>query len=94
MLSLRSEDKIRARRHDMKRGPTTSEDSRRRRAGETLKLRTDKREELMAKRRRDLTPELGMGAEMMEVVTQRVRFGLFLKFLEGRLLLTLPIPLI
>jgi hypothetical protein len=74
MLSIRSEERIRARRLDLRRGTVSAEDTRRRRAGETVRLRQEQRDEILTKRRRDVTPESGIGAESAEVVTQRVRF--------------------
>lgn len=79
MLSLRLEDKIRARRLELGRGPASAEDTRRRRAGDALRLRNDQREEAMAKRRREVTPETGIGAESAESVSLKVR-GLLLPF--------------
>jgi hypothetical protein len=73
MLSLRSEERIRARKLDLRRGPTNTEDTRRRRADETIRLRQDKREEVLVKRRMGVTPETGAGAEPAEVVTKKVR---------------------
>lgn len=78
MLSLRSEDKIRARRLELARGPLSAEDTRRRRAGDALRLRNDQREEAMAKRRREVTPETGIGAESAESVSLKVRGPLLL----------------
>ena len=74
MLSLRTEERIRARRFDLGQRATSSEDSRRRRAGESLQLRKDAREEVIAKRRREITPETGIGAAEAENIAQRVRF--------------------
>lgn len=73
MQSSRSEDRIRARRLDLGRKPPTSDDARRRRCGETVRLRQDKLDQVMVKRRRDVTPEIGDGAEAEEVVTRKVR---------------------
>lgn len=72
MLVVRPEDKIRARRLDLHRGSTSAVDSRRKRAEQTLRIRQEQREEVASKRRRELTPETGVGAEPMEVVSKKV----------------------
>ena len=70
---MRPEDRIRARRLDLRRGPGSTDDSRRKRGEQTLRLRQEQREEVASKRRRDVTPETGIGAEPMEVVSKKVR---------------------
>ena len=73
MLSARAEERIRARRLDLRRTTCSAADTRRRRACENVRLRQDQREEAIIKRRRDITPETGAGAEPAEIVTQKVR---------------------
>lgn len=76
MLSSRAEERIRARRLDQRRAPVSAQDTRRRRACENVRLRQDRREEAIVKRRREITPESGDGAEPVEVITKRVRFSI------------------